>query len=134
MSSTKQETITIDVPMEVKVRRHQVNIEGLKKLLRYHRKSPLEIANLLGCPVTKAEHWFRTDRYSAIPDEDLWLELKRILGIQTDEFDASIMEFDYRDGNYDMRGRIHMGGVAPTLSTQASDLYLVPDRRKDNPS
>ena len=117
---------TVDVEMEVSVRKYEVDKEKLKECLRTHRNMPIQtIAERLDRPKTLVEHWFRTDDSFAIPDPDVWMNLKALLGIDTDEFDKSIMTFETKPGNYDMRNRIHMGEVSPTLSTQGNDLHCV---------
>ena len=117
----------IDVEMEVRVRKHEVNIEGLKKLLKTHKNSTnKEIASILGKPETLVAHWFRQDRYFAIPDDDIWFRLKELLNIQTDEFDKQIMEFETKGGSYDINNRIHIGEVSPTLTIGCgNDMHLL---------
>ena len=96
---------------KVKVRKHEVDIENLQQLLRVYKssskKTNKEIAEELDIPVTKVEHWFRTDSSFSIPSDDLWFELKNILGIKTDAFDKSITEFEIRDGKFDMADRVY---------------------------
>lgn len=103
----------------VKVRKHNVDTDALKRLLREHKKiSNKEIANKLNVPITKVEHWFRTDRCFAIPDAELWYKLKDILNIKDNSFDKSITEFEIRSSKYDMANRIyHIAGKSPTLTT-----------------
>ena len=89
----------IDVEMEVFIRKYEVDIQGLMRCLADHKRlTNQQIANALGKPQTMVEHWFRKDKWFAIPDADLWLDLKRLLGIQTDEFDESIMTFEDQGG------------------------------------
>ena len=45
------------------------------------------------------EHWFRSDSYFAIPDADIWFDLKKLLGIETTEFDQCITEYEFKGGN-----------------------------------
>ena len=123
----------------VKVRKHEVDIKSLQTVLRYHR---VRIANLTisqvafycHVPLTKAEHWFRTDSSFSIPDEDNWLSLKECLGIETKKFDKSITEFEYREGVFEQSSRVyHSEGKAPTLtSTLASKqkVYIPLDKVK----
>ena len=67
-------------------------------------------------PITKVEHWFRTDRSFAIPSDDIWLKLKEVLGIRTSAFDKQIMEFDI-DGVYESTQRVYSDkGKSPTLT------------------
>lgn len=103
----------------VKVRKYEVNTEELKQVLREHKKlSNKAIAEILNQPVTKVEHWFRNDKCFSIPDAEVWMELKSLLNIQTDEFDKSISEFEIRNNTYDMSNRVyHIAGKSPTLTT-----------------
>ena len=119
----------IDVEMEVAVRKYDVDADKLVKVLRDHKGSMTNkaIAEALNCPITQVEHWFRTDNCFAVPDPDVWFRLKDLLGITTEEFDKSIMTFEYKGGNYDMRNRIHLGDTAPTLTCGSGNaLHLLP--------
>ena len=119
----------IDVEMEVATRKYEVNTEKLVKVLREHKGNMTNkaIAEALNCPITQVEHWFRTDSCFAIPDPEVWCPLKALLGITTEEFDESIMTFEYKGGTYDMRNRIHMGKTAPTLTCGIGNaLHLLP--------
>lgn len=109
----------IIVKEKVKVRKYPVNIEWLKKCLREHKNITIkEIAEKLNQPKTLVEHWFRNDNCFAIPCEDIWLDLKELLWITTDEFDKSIMEFEIRDWKFDMANRVYkINWKAPTLTT-----------------
>lgn len=117
----------IDVEMEVYVRKHDVDIDRLKDLLKSHKnKSVSEIAERLNKPETLVAHWFRTDKYFAIPDADIWFTLKTLIGIDTDEFDIQVTEFEAKGGNYDMRNRIYVGSTSPTLTVGCEkNLYLI---------
>jgi DNA (cytosine-5)-methyltransferase 1 len=118
-----------DVELEVAVRKYEVNKSLLQECLRDHKGSftNKEIAEALGKPLTLVEHWFRRDNSFAIPDADIWLRLKELLGIETSEFDQSIMEFEFKSGNYDMRNRIHVGDTSPTLTCgSGNNLHLLP--------
>ena len=105
----------------VKVRKYDVDIDELKKTLRDAKnKSGLtinDISSKLGKSKTTVEHWFRNDDCFSIPDECIWLDLKKLLGITTDKFDKSIMEFEIKPNEYDMSNRVyHENGIAPTLT------------------
>lgn len=110
-----------DIQQNVKVRKYKVDVEKLKIALKKSKeKSNLtikDIADSLGVNKTTAEHWFRSDDCFSIPDENIWLDLKNLLGITTDEFDKSIMEFEIKPNEYDMSNRVyHENGIAPTLT------------------
>ena len=112
------EIIKEDIVFPVMVRKYDVDVEGLKKILREHKSySNKEIAEKLNVTLTQAEHWFRQDEYFAIPDADIWFELKNLLNITTDKFDKSITTFEIKDGIYDKSNRCyHIHGIAPTLT------------------
>ena len=112
--------VTINVETEVCVRKYEVDTDKLKECLRSHRTMSIQvIADKLGIPKSQVEHYFRDDDYFAIPDPNVWILLKDLLGIETDEFDESIMTFEVKPGTYDMSNRIHMGDVSPTLKASS---------------
>jgi len=114
---------------QVKVRKHEVDIISLQYLLREMKKESCktnkQIAEETNTPITKVEHWFRTDSSFAIPSDDVWLKLKDVLGIETDIFDKQIMEFEYRDGVYESKQRVYSeNGKSPTLTAGNKDQYI----------
>lgn len=117
----------VNVETEVEVRKYPVDIEKLQDCLRDHKKLSVdEIAEKLNKPKTLVAHWFRKDKYFAIPDADIWFALKELLGIETTEFDESITTFETQAGKYDMQNRIHIGDVSPTLCASSENtLYCV---------
>jgi DNA-cytosine methyltransferase len=114
---------------EVKVRKHEVDIPSLQYLLREmkveSKKTNKQIAEETNQPITKVEHWFRTDSSFAIPSDDVWLKLKEVLGIHTEVFDKPIMEFEYRDGVYETKQRVYSDkGKSPTLTAGNTEQYI----------
>jgi site-specific DNA-cytosine methylase len=119
----------VDVEMEVAVRKYEVDKDKLIATLREHKGklTNKEISEILDKPLTLVEHWFRGDKYFAIPDADIWFKLKELLGIETTEFDQAITEFEFKGGNFDMRNRIYTGDASPTLTCGCGDhLHLLP--------
>lgn len=119
-----------DVKIPVRKRKHTANVDELKELLQFHKKqsglSNNEIAHKLDVPRTTVEHWFRKDEHFSIPSDDIWYDLKTLLGIGEDKFDAFITEFEILDGQYDMRNRYYdVEGIAPTLNCNNQGLYKV---------
>ena len=113
----------------VKVRKHEVDIKSLQYVLREmkaeSKKTNRQIAEQLDMPVTKVEHWFRTDSSFAIPGDDIWFKLKELLGIQTEVFDQSIMEFEYRDGVFETKQRVYSEkGKSPTITATNKEQYI----------
>ena len=114
---------------QVKVRKHEVHVESLKWLLRTMKtnsgKTNKQIAEETNTPVTKVEHWFRNDSSFAIPSDDIWFKLKEVLGLNTDIFDAQIMEFEYRDGVYESKQRVYSEeDKSPTLTASNKDQMI----------
>lgn len=122
--------IKIDVPQIVKVRKYEVNIKGLKYLLRTSKKesglSNKDISNELDLPLTNVEHWFRTDKYFSIPEADIWFDLKELLNIKDNSFDKSIMTFEERLGVYEKSERCYLDiGIAPTITSASADEKII---------
>ena len=114
---------------QVKVRKHEVDITALQYLLREmkveSKKTNRQIAEETNLPITKVEHWFRTDSSFAIPSDDVWLKLKEVLAIPVDTFDAQIMDFEYRDGVFESTQRVYGDhGKSPTLTASNSDQLI----------
>ena len=131
MGGGHREPKVLIIPQKVKVRKYEVDIPKLQQTLRDHKKMTIltnkNLADLLDVPVTKVEHWFRTDSSFAIPSEDIWFRLKDLLVIKTDEFDKSIVCFEVRDGKFDMADRVYsQDGKSPTIV--ASNVAKVMDQ------
>jgi DNA-cytosine methyltransferase len=130
MTLVQQKLIKVGMNVEqVKVRKHEVEINSLQYLLREMKKESSktnkQIAEETNTPITKVEHWFRTDSSFAIPSDDIWIKLKEVLGIETDVFDKQIMEFEYRDGVYETKQRVYSeNGKSPTLTAGNKEQYI----------
>ena len=127
--STKPKIIYYEIPKMVKVRTYDVDIPKLVAELKSCKKlkklSNKDISAQLEQPLTLVEHWFRADRYNAIPSEDIWFSLKDLLGVTTTEFDESIMTFEIREGTYDQSNRVYdIEGVAPTITTISTSIRI----------
>lgn len=126
----KSELIMVGKNIEqVKIRKHKVDIPNLQHLLKIckaqSKKTNKQIAKEINLPVTKVEHWFRTDSSFAIPSDDIWQELKEILCITINTFDAQILEFEYKDSIYESTQRVYSEeGKAPTLTTSNKDQMI----------
>lgn len=116
----------IDIPQPVKIRKYQVDIKGLQELLRNHKNmSNKQISNELNVKKTTVDHWFRTDNCFSIPDAEIWYKLKELLNIQTDKFDKSIMDFEYKIGVYEKSERCYfIDGLSPTI-TCSDDIKII---------
>ena len=124
----ERELIIHNIPEIVSVRKYDVDIKKLQECLKSHKKyNNKKIADLLDVPKTMVDHWFRSDDYFSIPDKNIWLKLKELLEIKTDEFDDSIMIFEEKEGVFEKSNRVYdENGLAPTLtSTSADEKVLV---------
>tara|TARA_R110001599_G_scaffold200114_2_gene396864 strand:- start:1157 stop:3151 length:1995 start_codon:yes stop_codon:yes gene_type:complete len=116
---------------EVKVRKHEVDIANLQQCILDHYakcgKDKKQIAEDLNDKYSTVEHYFRKvgSKFFSIPSEEHWPQLKEILGITTDKFDAQIMEFEYQDGVYETKQRVYSDkGKAPTLTAGNKEQYI----------
>ena len=128
----------------VKVRKYKVDIEKLKEILKVQKQklglTINDISNILNVNKTTVEHWFRSDDCFSIPDAEIWLDLKKLLQINTDEFmDKSIMEFEIKPNEYDMTNRVYdENGIACSQTSNGgglggpTGLYLT-DNKDINP-
>ena len=116
----------IVIKQPVRVRKYNVDCESLRLILTENKKklslSNNNLAQKLNISKTKVDHWFRNDNCFAIPDANIWFELKEILQIDTDIFDKAITTFEIHDGVYDMSNRIYdCHGIAPTITCNAGN-------------
>lgn len=126
--------VTYDIPQTVTVRKHSIDTAELVKALRESKAksnvSNIQIAERLNLPLTKVEHWFRTDNSFAIPDKDVWFKLKEIINLTSDEYDAFITEFEEKDGVFEKANRCYgTDGIAPTMTSTSADEKIVSNYR-----
>lgn len=122
------EPICHTIPQEVRVRKYTCDIKKFQDCLRAHKKlTNKEIAEALNKPLTEVEHWFRKDKYFNIPDEEIWFELKKLLNIETTEFDDFVTVFEVRYGVFEKANRCYdTDGKMSTLLTSNNDNVIVP--------
>ena len=126
------------IPQEVRVRKYTCDITKFQTLLRESKADSKltnkQIADKLDRPQTEVEHWFRTDKYFNIPDENLWFDLKTLLGIETTEFDDFVTVFEVREGVFEKADRCYdVDGKMSTLTTGKTDNIIVPSNGKERP-
>ncbi len=119
------------IPQEVRVRKYTCDIGKFQTLLRESKKKAKltnkQIADQLDRPQTEVEHWFRTDKHFSIPDEDVWFGLKKLLNIQTTEFDDFVTVFEVREGIFEKSNRCYdVNGKMSTLMTGKTDNIIAP--------
>ena len=124
------ELITYEISQMIKVRKYSVDCKMLCETLRNHKRengiSNKQIAEKLNVPVTKVEHWFRQDNSFSIPDAEIWLQLKDLLKIQTNEFDAPIMTFEEKENVFEKGNRIYdSNGICPTITCADAKLTIL---------
>jgi len=130
MTLVPQKPIKVGMNVEeVKVRKHKVDILLLQQALRAYKqnskKTNKQIADETNMPITKVEHWFRTDNSFAIPSDDIWFKLKEVLGFTSSVFDKQIMEFEYRDGVFESTQRVYSDqGKSPTLTASNKEQMI----------
>jgi hypothetical protein len=122
ISKSKDGCLCVLIPEQVKVRKHECDIEELKRFLKTHKRASgitnKKIAETLEKPLTLVEHWFRLDTYFAVPDADTWFELKEMLNIKNCTYDLYITDFEIRDGLFETSDRVYLEtGKGATLTT-----------------
>ena len=110
----------------MRVRKYEVDKTALQECLKSHKnKSNKQIAEILNVPKTTVDHWFRRDSSFSIPDANIWFDLKKLLEIDTDEFDKPITEFVWDTGKYEMAERCYLvDGLCPTI-TCGSEIKII---------
>lgn len=124
-----------NIPQEVTVRKYTCDLEKLKALLRDSKnKTNKEIAEELNKPLTLVEHWFRKDNCFSVPDADIWYDLKKLLGIESTEFDDYVTVFETREGVFEKANRCYdVNGKMSTLMTSSNDNIIAPADGKTKP-
>lgn len=130
--------IKVEVPQTVNVRKYEVDIDGLQTLLRDAKsKSSFtnkDIAEKLNQSLTTVEHWFRTDECFSIPAPDVWMSLKELLNITTNEFDESIITFEERLGVFEKSNRCYLeNGISPTITCGQNEKIIVSEKSNVEP-
>lgn len=130
--------IKVEVPQTVNVRKYEVDIYALQKLLRDAKSKSLftnkDIAEKLNQSLTTVEHWFRTDEYFSIPTPDVWMNLKKLLNITTDNFDESITTFEERLGVFEKSNRCYLeNGISPTITCGQNEKIIVSEKSDVEP-
>lgn len=126
--------ISHNIKQQVKVRKYEVDAKKLVEVLRDQKQkiglTNKQLSEKLNLPTTKIEHWFRRDSSFAIPDAEIWFELKKLLKIETNEFDLSITQFEYKDNIFEKSNRCyHEYGLSPTLTSTSADEKIITNLR-----
>ena len=114
-----------DVNLIAKKRMHDTPKEINAYLKKYKDRTINEIAKELKLPKTQIEHYFREDKYRAIPPPKIWLQLKELLGLD-DTYDKEVTEIYEKEYEFESSKRVYSEeGIAQTLSTSSKGLYKV---------
>ncbi len=125
------------VEQECTKRVHETPVE-INHYLRDNKKDLTikEIAEKLDIPVTKVEHYFRTDDSRSIPSLEIWKKLKTILSLD-DKYDKEVTEQYKKMIEFEQTKRVYDSeGVSPTLNATAEQMMsdekiMIMDCRKD---
>ena len=115
---------------QVRKRVNDCDYGELCEFLRMHKKNAKvtikDISERLGKPKSEVDHWFRNDDYFAPPTDDIWFDLKEMLGIESDKYDKFITEYELVDGVYEMDKRAYdENGLSSTLTTKDESLVKI---------
>jgi len=96
--------------------------------LRKHKKGTIKsIAKKLDLPLTKVEHYFRSDKFRAIPTPEVWLKLKELLGFD-DTYDTQVTDIYEEAYKFESALRLYSTeGLAQTLHTGETNYYANED-------
>ena len=90
-----------------------------------HGKTIQDIATNLSLPKTQVEHYFRSDKYRAVPSPEHWLLLKEYLGFD-DTYDKHVTEIYEKEVEFEASRRVYSSdGISKTLDTHESGYYQV---------
>ena len=114
-----------DVNLIAKKRKHDTPKEINTYLKKYKDRTITEIAKELDLPKTQVEHYFRDDKYRAIPSPDIWLQLKDLLGFD-DTYDKQVTEIYEKEYEFESAKRVYdASGIAQTIDTGKTGLYQI---------
>jgi DNA (cytosine-5)-methyltransferase 1 len=119
--------IYYDIPEKVEIRKHTCDIKEFQAFLKMHKKTTIkQIANALNISKTEVDHWFRSDKHFSIPNKNIWVELKKILKIKSNKYDAFVTEFIEQDGVHEQSNRVYdINGIAPTITSTGADIRII---------
>jgi len=114
-----------ELPFKVRKRNHNTPKEINQYLKDKRNRTIKDIAEDLDIPKTQAEHYFRTDRYRAIPSPDIWNKLKILLALDH-RYDRIVLEYYEKESEYEMTKRLYSAeGIHPTLETGQSLPFIL---------
>jgi len=88
-----------------------------------HGKTIQDIATNLSLPKTQVEHYFRSDKYRAVPNPEHWLLLKKYLGFD-DTYDKHVTEIYEKEVEFETSRRVYSSdGISKTLDTHERGYY-----------
>ena len=96
----------------------------INQYLKDNKKGTIkEIALYLDLPKTQVEHYFRVDKFRAIPSPEVWIKLKELLNLNN-KYDKQVTEINQTIATYESSNRLYdTDGISPTLQTQEQGYY-----------
>ena len=93
------------------------------------------IAKSLDLPKTQVEHYFRSDKYRAVPSPQDWIRLKGLLGFD-DTYDKQVTEIYEKEVEFESTRRVYgEQGLSPTIDTSKKGaLVKVHNTQTRNPN
>ena len=119
-----------DVQLIAKKRVHDTPKEINIYLKEHKIGTNKEIAVKLDLPKTQVDHYFRTDKYRAIPCPEVWLKLKKLLKFD-DTYDKQVTEIYEKEYEFESSKRVYDSeGISQTINTGNSGLYKIKEATK----
>ena len=119
-----------DLKIIAKKRTYDTPPEINEYLKRYKKHTIQQISQQLELPKTQVEHYFRADRYRAIPSPKIWLQLKELLGFD-DTYDKQVTEIYEKEYEFESATRVYSDkGISKTINTNETGLYKISEATK----
>jgi len=122
-----------DLKITAKKRTHDTPKE-INEYLKANKQGKTigNIARALALPKTQVEHYFRSDKYRAIPTPEHWLSLKDLLGFD-DTYDKQVTDIYEKEVEFESSRRVYSSdGISKTVDTHETGYYQVYDSYNKN--
>ena len=107
---------------ELKIKAKKRSHDTPKEINEYLKqsKSNMTISKISECldlPKTQVEHYFRADKYRAIPSPDVWSQLKELLRFD-DTYDTQVTSIYEKEVEFESSRRVYSDkGLSPTIDS-----------------
>jgi site-specific DNA-cytosine methylase len=138
----RQPFVKLEKVGEVKIVAKKRSHDTPKEINEYLKQSKgnmtiSKISEYLGLPKTQVEHYFRADKYRAIPSPDVWNQLKKLLNFD-DTYDTQVTSIYEKEVEFESSRRVYSDkGLSPTIDSTKKGGFITmhtTQPRSGNPS